>query len=120
MAQKLTRKKTNKKAKKMRQNPKKRWWHSWPVIGRVFKGVQIGESQIPVEDGTLIIQSENTPLVGEVISGLSSILANKKVKIMYAPTGGKPKSLNIELPKSEEGGEPDFSELAMARAMRYR
>lgn len=117
MVQKLKKKSSKTGSKKVatRKNPKKRWWHNIPIIGRTFAGVHIGESLIPVEGGTIVIQSENAPLVGKVHQQLSEILGKKDVSIKYAPKNGRAVSISIILPKgSEDDEDPRMQYLRMA------
>lgn len=116
MAQTLKRKKSTKKtASKLRKNPKKSWWHKIPGFRRVFSGVDIGQSQIPVEGGTLIIESENAPAVGKIHQRLSEILGDKKVKISFAPHKGRQISLSIILPKDEDEDGDEMRRMQLAQ-----
>lgn len=92
-------------SKRKRKNPVKRWWHNIPIIGRMFNGVKIGETQIPVQGGTVILQSENAKLLGELTKELASLLGNEKTTIAFAPTRGRQVSMNIVIPKGSENDE---------------
>lgn len=114
------RKPKNKTRKK--RNPTVKWYEKIPGfrwISRTFKGVEISESQLPVEGGTLIIRSQNPETLGRTLSELGSLLTKKNVKIAFAPKGGRSVSLNIDPGKEEMdlSQYPPHMRAAIARQM---